>query len=292
MKQEEAYKILGISEGVSETELKKRYRELIALTHPDSGTINTYPFEAHDIIKAYKCLLDNRNKEERKAKKKSESRTGWNASLNPNAYMDRPVYQYVEDSDGQRIGSIEVARGKYLWIMDEDFELFLRSLRETAKEIIRKSDSKNCMEDDINLLSKITYLLAGQFFSSDAALGLMKETQNGEYYSKAMLELKQGVRRPVTGDYLIPGKVKKHRLFVNSITGNELGYLSFKDDRLLFGLVPLFERRAVQLKLIVNSSGKHSGMVDVDMWVRRIPEDSKSSLDSINIKIKQILETI
>lgn len=293
MKREQAYRILGVNPGTTEEDLKKRYRELVQLTHPDSGQSCDYPFEIHDIIAAYKFLLESIIEEDVN-NSKNEYRIKWNAPTNPNAYRDRPIYQYVEAADGEIIGTIEIDKGKYLWIEDEDFALFLRSLRETAKGIISDFDKKTGLsrEDDISLMAEITYLLSGQFFDSETTLSLMKETSEDVYFSKAMLEINSGIRVsvPKEGSYLIPGKIKNHRLFVTDTFGNELGYLSFKDDRLLFGLVPLFERRALQLKLVVSSGKKKANSLDVDMWIKRIPEDDKRGIDSINLRIEKLLE--
>lgn len=56
----------------------------------------------------------------------------------------------------------------------------------------------------------------------------------------------------------------------------------------MFGIVPLFERKAVQLKMRTCASKKNYRSVDVDFWLKVIPENS-AIIDSVNIKIDQLL---
>lgn len=137
-------------------------------------------------------------------------------------------------------------------------------------------------------MADIAYLLAGQFFGSDMALSLMTNKEDNIYYSKAMLELSDVTTKPRAGSALIPSGVRNHRLYVNDTKGNELGYISFKDDRLLFGIVPLFERRAVQVKMETCEYKKNAKSIDVDFWLKQIPEET-NAVDSINMKIRELL---
>ena len=62
----------------------------------------------------------------------------------------------------------------------------------------------------------------------------------------------------------------------------ELGYLSFKDDRLLFGLIPLFERREAQVRMKIRKCEKKAKSADVDLWIRSVESDN-TAVESINL---------
>ena len=306
MTKSQALGIMGLASDTGANELKKRYRALMMMTHPDSADYHEYPYDAAQINAAYAYLTENMVKEDIAAKAKEESRIHWNAPVNPNAYCPRNIYQYYDDAFGDQIGVVNVDSGRYTWIPDEDFSLFLKSLYEAAKRVIAEDDDRKGLSraDDMTLMADIAYLLSGQFFGADTALSLMKSEGGGDvYYAKAMLELSTAGRakiahqlkeKPVGGAgdkiILVPGKVKSHRLYVTDIMGNELGYLTFHDDRLLFGIIPLFERRAVQVKMSIADSKCIKGSIAVDFWLKLIPEDSASAIDSINLRIRQALD--
>ena len=152
-----AYKILGITSGTALTDIKKKYRQLMHRVHPDTEAFSTraYDFTAQEINEAYDFLRKNMPEESlgkadknttssRKQHGKTAYRqsywdenatTGstakqmkWDAPLNENAYTARTVYHYAEDADGEIIGSFPAATGKYLWILEEDFPLFLKNM--------------------------------------------------------------------------------------------------------------------------------------------------------------------
>ena len=286
--------ILDITEDITEDELKRQYHRLISLTHPDSQNEHSYPYDAYEINEAYEYLLSNLPAyacSSASAPHKKEH-SGWSAPINPNAYCERNIYQYYEDYDGNRIGTITLCAGRYTWIPDEDFSLFLKSLYDAAKKTIAENDEKRGLfrSENMSLMADIAYLLAGQFYSADTTFSLMK--QDGDsYYAKTYLELSPMAGRPNEGDLLIPLAVRNHRLYVCNLRGNELGYLTFSDDRLLFGLIPLFERKAVQVKMTVNSLPQKGSPV-VNLWVKNIPDTAGTYIDSINMRIEQLLNEI
>lgn len=288
MTRKSALRILGASSEADIRELKRKYRELMRKTHPDSVSEHDYPYEVHEINEAYNFLLSRLFDDDGNECGDSETKIRWNAPVNPNAFTKRPIYQYVEDANGNIIGTITVDEGRYMWIEDEDFPLFLKSLYDTAKSVIAEDDSRKNISrsDDDELLKDITYLIASQFFGSDASLNLMKREKDGSYHTKAMIERSTdgAVRK---GGALYPLQVKDHRLYVKNEEGEEIGYLSFRDDRMLFGIVPLFERSAVKVKII---TGATKGMsADADLWIIPVPEDNVTIIESINVKIKQLL---
>ena len=289
MDKKKALRILCAKPDTDIRGLKKRYRDLMRKTHPDAVSEHDYPYEVHEINEAYNYLLSHLFDDDYSAEGAKEPQIRWDAPANPNAYRERPIYQYVEDANGNVIGNITVDNGKYMWIEDEDFPLFVKSLYDTARTVISDDDEEKGISrtNDIELLKQVMYLLSGQFFGADAAFELMTRCDDGSHYTKAMLEMDSGVDSPKAGDILIPSRVADHRLFVADKGNKEFGYLSFKDDRLLFGLVPLFERRALSMKMVCKNGSKKS--VDIDLWLRPENEDQVSSIESINLKIRRLL---
>ncbi len=289
MDKKKALRILNAKPDTDIRLLKKRYRDLMIKTHPDAVTEHDYPYEVHEINEAYNYLLSHLFDDEGENNGSGGPKIRWNAPVNENAYTKRAIYQYVEDANGNIIGTITVDNGRYMWIEDEDFPLFLKSLYDTAKSVINEDDSKKHISRsyDVELLKDITYLIAGQFFGSDLALCLMKREKDGSYHAKAMVELMGGVM-PKEGDVLYPRKVEDHRLYVKDGSGNEIGYLTFRDDRLLFGIIPLFERSAVKVKM--TAGRPHGSSVDADLWIIPQPEDNVTVIESINEKIRLRLD--
>ena len=211
MNKHKACEILGILPDTGIEELKKRYHLLMVVTHPDSVSEHDYPYEVHEINRAYEYMLDHLEEEQIREKTLETKRIRWNAPVNPNAFAARPIYQYYEDEDGNRVGLMTVDQGRYIWIPDEEFSLVLKSLYTTAKEIIDLDDEAKHIDRsrDMSLMGDITYLIAGQFFGADMAFSLMKWDENSEsYYSKAMLELASGENTLNDGDIMIPGSVR------------------------------------------------------------------------------------
>ena len=289
MDKKKALRILSAKPDTDIRGLKKRYRDLMRKTHPDAVAEHDYPYEVHEINEAYNYLLSHLFDDEGENSGSGGSKIRWNAPVNANAFTGRPVYQYVEDANGNIIGTITVDNGRYMWIEDEDFPLFLKSLYDTAKAVISEDDSKKHISrsDDDELLKDITYLIAGQFFGSDLALSLMKRQKDGSYHAKAMIELTEE-KMPKEGSMLYPQKVEDHRLYVKDGSDNGIGYLTFRDDRLLFGIIPLFERSAVKVKIIAGKS--HRSSADADLWIIPQPEDDVTIIESINGKIRSRLD--
>lgn len=171
MIKEMAYKILGLTPGTNFTEIKKKYRQLMHRVHPDTEAFSTrsYDFTAQEINEAYdflrKNMPDDRFRKYNKNTASDRKRHGkttyhqsyyeenacsdattkqmkWDAPLNENAYTARTVYHYAEDADGEIIGSFPAATGKYLWILEEDFPLFLKSMFECSKHLLDEIDRK------------------------------------------------------------------------------------------------------------------------------------------------------
>ena len=59
MNRRDAVKIIGIGSDFTLGELKKKYRSLMLVAHPDSNADSDYEYEASEINAAYEYLLEN-----------------------------------------------------------------------------------------------------------------------------------------------------------------------------------------------------------------------------------------
>ncbi len=306
MTAQKAYQILGIPPGTGKDEIKKRYRKLMTQVHPDvhASSQETYKYSAQEINSAYAVLMKEKGVSGRRASKAKKT-AAWDAPVNVNAYAEREVLQYAEDYDGTVLGTFCVAKGKYLWKTDEDFPLFLRSMYQCSKELLDEIDEKLCREEVSSKRQKIqaelTYLLAQQFIDGSALLTELAEEKevspDGDriFYFSSMLELANGTPAVNTGEPLYPSAVKNHRLYLRNQAGQELGYLSFSDDRLYYLVIPLFEQKRVQVKVLAaeikTEKKRHTVRYQkLDLWVKLLKKDISRLPESLNLQIETLLE--
>ena len=309
----EAGRILGISPKADMEQIKKQYRRLMHQFHPDvSGFSNTgYQYTAQEINLAYEVLkkgfADFQEDIFSGAEKKAASKNlHWDAPLNQHAWTEREILHYAEDYEGNVIGNFTIARGKYLWTEEEDFPLFLLSIYRCGQELLDEIDGSLQRKERSSLRGKIqpqlTYLLAQQFMDSTALLKKLAkkvspgEEENGIYYLPAMLEVTGGFSKLKGDESLFPSRLKDHRLYLKNSAGQELGYLSFSDDRFYYIVIPLFEQRRVLVKIKAaqtpassrkrNLSRYHS----LHLWLKFAPKAEKQLLENLNLQIRQLLE--
>ena len=319
----QAYRLLGLAPGASQEELKKRYRQLMHQVHPDAMPGSAAAFEnssgsssemapeklrllrPQEINLAYGLLKKEINHCKPQSASVKPSASAWNAPLNPQAYRSREILHYAEDSEGEILGSFCITKGKYLWQMEEDFPLFLLSLYRLSKELLDEAEascSGSRTRRDLQKLRQqiqpeLTYLLAQQFLDCSAILKELAVKEGsvceGEsvYSMAAMLEAKSS-RRPVLlkeGEFLLPSALRNHRLFVRNRQGQELGYLSFQDDRLYYIVVPLFEKKKVQVRIQVLRPGASGGYYHLRLWTKLLSQTKQEMPENLNVEIKALL---
>ena len=93
------------------------------------------------------------------------------------------VYQYFEDPEGTYIGLVTIDSGRFMWIPDEDFPLFLKSLYACAKQIVAEDDEKKHIDrsEDAEMLADITYLIVHLF--------RRKSRENPDHPEKTIIQL-------------------------------------------------------------------------------------------------------
>ena len=158
---QQAYKIFDVKSDITKTELKKRYRQLMHMVHPDAALNreNVYKYSAYEINEAYTVLLNQTGQESLRKNNyeyderyygadKANEEYDFTAPENEHAFCQRNVYHYAEDYNGNSIGRFRVARGRYMWTPDEDFKLFLRSIYECSEELFNSIDEKSGKRPD------------------------------------------------------------------------------------------------------------------------------------------------
>lgn len=307
----EAYKIFGLAQGTELSEVKKRYRQLMMLVHPDSNTMGeNYRYNAQELNHAYALLKKKLSADseyafegKEKSKTKEKRSATWNAPVNVNAYMNREILYYAEDVDGDILSNFCIAEGKYLWTAEEDFPLFLLSIYHCSKQLLDEIDaSSGAKAEPTNrnhIQAELTYLLAQQFIDGAALLKEFakeeKDDKDEIYYIAAMLEPSNIAVLLETGEMLYPSKIRQHKLYLENQTGQELGYLSFSDDRLYYIVVPLFEQKRVQVRVQTaerqpgKTKRKAGGYQNLHLWLKLYSENTVYMPENLNLQIEQLL---
>ena len=205
-------------------------------------------------------------------KKKDESHHFKGKVIN-NAYSSRDIYESSKESVIRTDSFIKLARGKFLWEPDkEDFECFIHSIILESDSLLKDVELAvgDRLNEDINLEStrnffrmRLFHLLAKDYvnpiFSLRKILKANQKDENGDriYEIKANLatvgvdDYYKRLYSLRLGDNLYPSKLKNNRLQVETNTGVTLGNLTIEDDRMLYIVIPILERKLARVKIVV-----------------------------------------
>ena len=250
----------------------------------------------------------------------------WDAPLNRNAFCEREILHNVEDEDGTVLGNFCVAKGKFLWTVQEDFSLFLRSVYRCCQALLdgidRDRGREAPPEERQRILAELYYLMAQQFIDATALLEQMAEERTGTggtpetmratagqaetdscrvFYLPAMLECGAGTPVLPSGEPLYPAGVRRHSLYLRDRMGHNLGYLSFGDDRLYYVVIPLFEQRRVRVRIRAAertkerlpkaAAGTGAGRCQrLHLWLRMEERQDGGAPESLRLQIERLLE--
>lgn len=204
--------------------------------------------------------------------KRNESHHFRGKTIN-NAYTSRDIFESPKDSVIRTDGFIKLARGKFLWEPDkEDFECFIHSIILESDSLLKDVELAvgDRLNEDINLEStrnffrmRLFHLLAKDYvnpiFSLRKILKANQKDENGDriYEIKANLatvgvdDYYKRLYSLRLGDNLYPSKLKNNRLQVETNTGVTLGNLTIEDDRMLYVVIPILERKLARVKIVV-----------------------------------------
>ena len=329
MSVEQAYKILAVPRSADIKAIKKKYRKLMLKVHPDSlkSGKNTYQYSAQEINEAYsiiiKYLSDNKMSdyfnnsgddkysseytydEEYYQNYNSYDSDGgnWDAPVNDNAYVSRNIYHYAEGVRGNITGSFVIAKGKYIWTIEEDFTLFIKSISESSDKLLSGIDNrrKGSISDTRRAVIKaqLAYLLAQQYIDATYTLNELitpvKQNNAQIFYIDSMLEIQANAPFLRAGMTLYPQSLKNHRLYLKTKSGNAAGYISFRDDRLYYIIIPLLEQKRAQVKVQIatrqdkNNTRHNVKYKNLDFWIKISDNNSGTFPESINMQIEEIL---
>lgn len=301
MSVEQAYKILAVPRSADIKAIKKKYRKLMLKVHPDSlkSGKNTYQYSAQEINEAYSIIIKNLSDNKMSGYFNNSSDDNysseytydgeyyqdynsyasdggnWDAPVNDNAYTSRNIYHYAEGARGNITGSFVIAKGKYIWTIEEDFTLFIKSISESSDKLLSGIDNrrKGSISDTRRAVIKaqLAYLLAQQYIDATYTLNELitpvKQNNAQIFYIDSMLE----------------------------IQANAPGYMSFRDDRLYYIIIPLLEQKRAQVKVQIatrqdkNNTRHNVKYKNLDFWIKISDNNSGTFPESINMQIEEIL---
>lgn len=283
--------------------IKKKYRQRMLSAHPDTKPGEKTEYSAQQLNHAYAYLKKNGwydghvSKKSYREKSRAPKTQVWDAPVNEQAWREREIYSYAEDSEGERIGYFKIASGKYIWKTEEDFSLFQKSIFACASQILEEVERKKQIykreQLRIQTLAALVYLLAQQFLDSTALLKELGQEQKADaegnriFLVPAMLELTGNIRA-AEGEVISPKRLTKHRLYVKNSQGEELGYLSFRDDCMYYVIIPLMEQRRVKVRMKA-AEGKKTACQKLDFYVKLLEKDTAGMPESLNLQIEQLL---
>ena len=115
------------------------------------------------------------------------------------------------------------------------------------------------------------------------------------FYIDSMLEMPANAPFLRAGMTLYPQSLKNHRLYLKTKSGNAAGYISFRDDRLYYIIIPLLEQKRAQVKVQIatrqdkNNTRYNVKYKNLDFWIKISDNNSGTFPESINMQIEEIL---
>ena len=288
----EAYRILGASRSDDENSIKKKYKRLLFVHHPDAKSHRGETSDddmAAKIIEAYRLI----RKGEGIEVEQTEA-YGWEAVVNEMAFSDRAVYVQYKIYDDEDLPLSKVAQGKYIWDPDlEDFPFFSKSVFEAARDAV--SENRDHLAPDT--LIEVFHLMMQEYvFPADSARKLGKITKTDgltkDFEFTGYIKLNPGNKGEVFQEgapidiYLSDNKVVAQNL----VTGTFLGDISFDEDSLYYVILPLLEEPEVKTtarmqKLIKTGRNKNTIMVSISLTIPDGLQDRKVSYKEQILKI-------
>lgn len=271
MNAEQAKRILGISEHDDQAEVKRKYRRMIGTCHPDAAGSDSpeYVRRTQEINEAYELL----KKSDSIASYRKEDLI-WHSEVSEKAFCDRNIYLYysMDVSKDDRL-FYRAARGKYMWDPDEEeFELFLTSIRHASKELLEMAE-KSRNDPGHSYSQEVFFRFQARLFQSLAlqyihpvntlrkiAKPQMTDTKGREiYHLKAFLGTKgnsrmyQAMTQLKKGVTVYPHSFEENKILTVNGQGEPLGHLSLEDDRLYFCVIPLLKKQLAKVKMTVKN---------------------------------------
>ncbi len=284
MTPEQAKRILNISEDDDKAEIRKKYHRLMSAHHPDAAGSDApeHVRRAQEINAAYSVL----KKEVRTGPKKKKE--VWQGEVNAKAFCDRNIYLYYSMDIAEERLYYQETRGKYMWNPgEEEFELFLASIRHASGELLEQTEESIFREmisrhgvsgqkcflswkeepsferEKFQFQARLFWNLSMQFIRPAAALQKLAEPVSRDGQGRAVYRFRgflgaegrsrrfQAVAELEEGEVIYPEAFEGNKIRVRNGGRNSLGYLSLEEDALYFCVIPLLKRRLAQVKMTV-----------------------------------------
>ena len=190
----------------------------------------------------------------------------------------------------------------YSHIIDEDRMMNAKRFEETfyspKKEDAGKEQGKeadSAQESDQELLMKLLAkpemaVLLKTLAKEEVEEKCSKKETYRTFVLSAMAEMSEASLSPKPGQLLFPGGIRRHRLNLKDAEGRTIGYLSFPDDRLYYVIIPLFEQRRVQVKIMVTGNGIRKKYCSLKLWIRLPEKTSCRQPENLNQQIERLLK--
>ncbi|MBE5845996.1 MAG: hypothetical protein E7302_17890 [Butyrivibrio sp.] len=280
----EAYRILGASRSDDENTIKKKYKRLLFVHHPDAkrhrGDTSDDGMAAR-IIEAYRLIRKGEGIEAEQPETYE-----WEAVVNEKAYSDRAIYVQYKIYDDEELPLSKAAKGKYVWDPDlEDFPLFAKSVLEAARDVV----SDNCSNFSQSALMEIFHLMMQEYvFPADSARKLGKLTKTDrrtkDFEFTGYVKIKPGNKGEIfhEGEPVDIYLSDNRAMAQNLVTGTFLGDISFDDDSLYYVILPLLEEPEVKItakmqKIVKTGRNKNSIMLNIRLTIPNELKDMKVS---------------
>lgn len=317
MNLEEAMEILDVVQGEDKAKIRKKYRSLMRRYHPDAlGSDRPEQIRrVQQMNEAYHLLMKQEVPILRSARKRRKWE--WTGTVNADAFCERNVYLHYSMDVEEESLYYQAVRGKYMWDPEEEeFSLFLISLRHAAKELLEQVERRqgtfrkeDTLQSDhrFQVQAKLFHLLTRQFIDPLEALRKAAKPKLVDPEGRAVYQFRAWVGAEGSGEaFRATGELKKgapiypkafqgHRILVKNREGKVLGHLSFDEDYLYFCLIPLLKQKCAKVQMYVrdvkeNRRGwPHKAKVDVDFYFRLEQEPPKDRPGDLNEEIRELL---
>ncbi|NCB93763.1 MAG: J domain-containing protein [Clostridia bacterium] len=312
----EAERILGVSLYDDKKTIKIQFRKLMSVYHPDAvrSDHSIYLERAQQINEAYTLLLKNITKTEGQNTKRFSTstprRTVWKARVVNEAFEPRTIYMFDNIWPGSETTYIQVAHGRYEWDPDlEEFHCLLYSLNQLAKKILEDavsdmgSNYRYSSDSDQDLFSyqvQLFHLLARQYISPVTCLKKIMhpvsvDEEGREIYAFDSLLMKQEskqiprmLNKLKKGSSVYVRGLQHNRIMVSNEEGISLGYLSFSDDQLYYIVIPILQKKNVQVKCVIQDLSRSK--VAVKLYLRVSPSIEEDIPAAWNHQILSLLK--
>ncbi|WP_029324247.1 DnaJ domain-containing protein [Butyrivibrio sp. AE3004] len=255
----EAYKILGASRSDADREIKKKYKKLLFLYHPDSAPGKERDFrddnKIRQVIEAYRKIRESEG--ENYIEKYEFS---WDAFENNNAFSERNIYVQFRIYD-EALPISKMARGRFIWDPDmEEFALFSKSVLESCKEVMTYYQ----VVPDPERVKNIFHLMMQEYvLPADAARKVgNKVRDDGDkevfQFTGFISDDGKGRAAAISTDTPVNIFLREDRAVAEEmVSGRILGKVSFDEDALYYVVLPLLDDPEIEMNAVITRMDKN-----------------------------------